>query len=269
LLVPKIGTSGCLAVVAFGLPGRTYTWPNPVSRYRPTSEAIARLTVVLLALVAAVVWGHESVGAQAADQATVHIDDSTPRPGQVVRVTGTCPRPGVGVLVRSHSPSEDRTGESVVDLGYTTADANGAFAVAVTIPADLDPNTSIDGGPRGAWIIAAGCIGGPWGAELTITLDGSTQPGELANTGDTFAPPALIAVVTIAIGVGLTTARKRLWIATRPIAETRPLSGAASPRPSPWESDPSDAWAPGLPQAHHHPLGSSDATTRAGTARHW
>jgi hypothetical protein len=161
---------------------------------------LVKAAIVLVSSVVVVAWGHGSVGAQDADQATIHIDDLTPRPGQVVQVTGTCPRPGLTVIVSSESPGEDRTGESVVDLVSTTADANGAFAAAAAIPADLDPNTSIDGGPRGAWIIAAGCIGGPWRAQLTITLDGSAQPGELANTGGAAAPLALVGLAAVLAG---------------------------------------------------------------------
>jgi hypothetical protein len=191
-----------------------------VSRGRTRSEALLKAAVVLASIVAVVNGGHRPVGAQAADQATLHIDDSTPRPGQVVQVTGTCPRPGLTVIVSSESPGEDRTGESVVDLASTTADASGAFRVAVTIPADLDPNTSIDGGPRGAWIIAAGCVGGPWRAQLTITLDGSAQSGELANTGTAAAPLALVGLAAVLAGSLL------LGIAK---TSTRPSARTASP----------------------------------------
>jgi hypothetical protein len=159
--------------------------------------------VVLATLIVTV--GSAAAAAQAAGSATIHIDDTTPRPGQVVRVTGTCPTPRVPVVVYSDNPVEDRTGEDRVDLGRTTAGADGAFAVTGTIPADLDPNLSVDGGPRGAWLVAVECANGLAQAGVTITLDGSGSgaprgAGELARTGTGVAPLALLAMAAIVLG---------------------------------------------------------------------
>jgi hypothetical protein len=155
-----------------------------------------------LSMVAMALCGQGLAWAQDANEATVHIDDTTPRPGQTVRITGTCATHGAAVVVYSDNPVEDRTGSDRVDLARTSADADGTFDVTGTIPSDLDPTLSIDGRPPGTWLIVAQCTNenGLAEASVIIRLDGSGAPNQLANTGAAVAPLALLAVAAIAAG---------------------------------------------------------------------
>jgi hypothetical protein len=165
---------------------------------------LARLVkaAVGLSIVGVVLWSQGPAWTQDASQATMHIDDTTPRPGQVVHITGTCATPGAAVTVYSDNPVEDRTGSDRADLARTTADADGAWDVTGTIPPDLDPTLSIDGRPPGTWLIVAQCANenGLAEASVIIRLDGSGGPDRLANTGGAVAPMALLAVMAIAAG---------------------------------------------------------------------
>jgi hypothetical protein len=120
-------------------------------------------------------------------QPTMQIDDDTPRPGQLVRLTGTCNTPGETVYLNLEAAEEDRTGEFTRQLGQTQVDDQLRFDVQVRIPGDLDPYAVPYQGQRGEWVVTSYCADYD-GASLLIFFDpgGSTPPAAAVPANPNF-----------------------------------------------------------------------------------
>ncbi|MBS1674619.1 MAG: hypothetical protein JSS74_11725, partial [Actinobacteria bacterium] len=89
-----------------------------------------------------------------------------------------------------------------VSLGSATSDADGAFSATVTIPANTTPGEH--------HVVAILADGSQITAALTVVAAGSVAGGGLALTGADSGSFLLLAVVLLALGLGLVVARRRL-----------------------------------------------------------
>ncbi|MBV9952686.1 MAG: hypothetical protein JO291_12085 [Acidimicrobiia bacterium] len=139
---------------------------------------------------------------------TQTVEPTSGCPGDPIHISGTGAPPNAPISVFWSSRAY-----GIPVIADITSDADGTYSIDSVVP-DTAGGTLLHGTNNPIRAIE----NKPGGRDLASTdflipascSQRAVDRNQLANTGDTFAPLALIAVATIVIGCGLTMVRRRL-----------------------------------------------------------